>query len=57
MTRSTGYNSTGKKFAAQWLNEALYFASRFRSAEKLAVTNSPPSQSRRDVVVHFTKIA
>jgi len=36
MTRSTGYNSTYKKLAVQWLNEALCFVSSF-------VVADPPS--------------
>jgi len=36
MTRSTGYNSTYKKLAVQWLNEALCFVSGF-------VVADPPS--------------
>jgi len=36
MRESTGYNSTYKKLAVQWLNEALCFVSSF-------VVEDPPS--------------
>jgi hypothetical protein len=37
--RNTGYNSTYKKLAVQWLNEALFFASSFVVAESLVLRN------------------
>jgi len=37
--RSTGYNSTYKKLAVQWLNEALCFVSSFVVADSLVLRN------------------
>jgi len=38
-TRTTGYNSTYKKLAVQWLNEALCFVSSFVVADSLVLRN------------------
>jgi len=38
-TRTTGYNSTYKKLAVQWLNEALCFVSSFVVADSLMLRN------------------
>jgi len=37
--RTTGYNSTYKKLAVQWLNEALCFVSRFVAADSFVLRN------------------
>jgi len=37
--RTTGYNSTYKKLAVQWLNKALCFVSSFVLAESLVLRN------------------
>ena len=37
--RSTGYNSTYKKLAVQWLNEALCFVSGLVVADSLVLRN------------------
>jgi hypothetical protein len=37
--RTTGYNSTYKKLAVQWLNEALCFVSNFVVADSLVLRN------------------
>ena len=37
--RSTGYNSTYKKLAVQWLNEALCFVSSFVVADSFRLRN------------------
>jgi len=37
--RSTGYNSTYKKLAVQWLNEALCLVSSFVVADSLVLRN------------------
>jgi len=37
--RTTGYNSTYKKLAVQWLNEALCFVSSFVVADSLVLRN------------------
>jgi len=37
MTRKTGHNSTYKKLAVQWLNEALCFVSSFMVADSLVL--------------------
>jgi hypothetical protein len=39
MTRSTGYNSTYKKLAVQWLNEALCFVSSLVVADSFVLRN------------------
>jgi len=39
MKRKTGYNSTYKKLAVQWLNEALCFVSSFVVADSLVLRN------------------
>jgi hypothetical protein len=39
MTRSTGYNSTYKKLAVQWLNEALNFESSSVLADSFRLRN------------------
>ena len=39
MIRKTGYNSTYKKLAVQWLNEALCFVSSFVVAESFRLRN------------------
>jgi len=36
---STGYNSTYKKLAVQWLNEALYFVSSSLVADSFRLRN------------------
>jgi len=38
-TRTTGYNSTYKKLAVQWLNQALCFVSSFMVADSLVFQN------------------
>jgi hypothetical protein len=38
-TRTTGYNSTYKKLAVQWLNEALCFVSSFVVADSFRLRN------------------
>ena len=37
--KSTGYNSTYKKLAVQWLNEALCFVSSFVVADSFVLRN------------------
>jgi uncharacterized membrane protein SirB2 len=37
--RKTGYNSTYKKLAVQWLNEALFFVSSFVVVDSLVLRN------------------
>jgi len=37
MNRTTGANSTYKKLAVQWLNEALCFVSRFVAADSFVL--------------------
>jgi hypothetical protein len=37
--RKTAYNSTYKKLAVQWLNEALFFVSSFVVAESFRLRN------------------
>jgi len=39
MDKTTGYNSTYKKLAAQWLNEALCFVSSAVLADSLVLRN------------------
>jgi len=39
MDRTTGYNSTYKKLAVQWLNEALCFASSSVLADSFVLRN------------------
>jgi len=39
MKRTTAYNSTYKKLAVQWLNEALGFVSSFVLADNLVLRN------------------
>jgi len=39
MTRKTAYNSTYKKLAVQWLNEALCFVLSFVVADSLVLRN------------------
>jgi len=39
MPKSTGYNSTYKKLAVQWLNEALCFVLSFVVADRLELRN------------------
>jgi len=39
MRESTGYNSTYKKLAVQWLNEALCFVSSFVVEDSLVLRN------------------
>jgi hypothetical protein len=39
MKRKTPYNSTYKKLAVQWLNEALCFVSSFVVADSLVLRN------------------
>jgi len=39
MTRKTGHNSTYKKLAVQWLNEALCFVSSSVLADSLVLRN------------------
>jgi hypothetical protein len=39
MTRTTGYNSTYKKLAVQWLNEALCFVSSLVPADSFMLRN------------------
>jgi len=39
MDKTTGYNSTYKKLAAQWLNEALCFVSSSAVADSLVLRN------------------
>jgi len=39
MTRKTGYNSTYKKLAVQWLNEALCFALSLVVADNFRLRN------------------
>jgi len=58
-TRSTGHNSTYKKLAVQWLNEALCFVSSFVVADSLVLRNrqllvaakryQPPTLFRHDI--------
>jgi len=38
-TRTTGYNSTYKKLAVQWLNEALCFVSSYVVVDGLVLRN------------------
>jgi hypothetical protein len=37
--RKAAYNSTYKKLAVQWLNEVLFFVSRFVVADSLVLRN------------------
>ncbi len=39
MTRKTPYNSSYKKLAVQWLNEALFFISSFVLADSFVLRN------------------
>ncbi len=39
MTRKAAYNSSYKKLAVQWLNEALCYVSRFVVADRLVLRN------------------
>jgi len=39
MKRKTGYNSTYKKLAVQWLNEALFFVSSSVQADSFVLRN------------------
>lgn len=39
--KCTGYNSTYRKLAVHWLNEALCFVSSFAVADSLVLRNRP----------------
>jgi len=47
--RTTGYNSTYKKLAVQWLNEAMCFVQSFVVADSLVLRNPLLRQTSKKV--------
>jgi hypothetical protein len=54
---STGYNSTCKKLAVQWLNEALCFVSSLVVADSFRLRNPPErnAPSGRNIILDLTR--